>query len=117
MQELDKDLKPVYPESWNSNKTEWLSTSNIENVCSQFEDKYKDFMFIGAVPIDFDEKMNDNKCIVDDLCRFKVDKFIKSKKHKLGIIFNLDPHYKAGSHWVCMFADFKKGYIAFFDSY
>lgn len=116
MKILNKDLKPLYPESWNSNKNEWLSTSNIEKVCSQFEDKYKDFMFIGAVPIDFDDKVN-NKCVVDDLCKFNLTKFIKSKKHRLGIIFNLDPHYKDGSHWVCMYADFKKGYIVFFDSY
>lgn len=117
MNELNKDLKPVYPESWNSNRNEWLSTSNIENVCSQFEEKHNDFMFIGAVPIDFDDKLSNNKCVVNELCKFNVNNFIKSKKHKLGIVFNLDPHYKDGSHWVCMFADFKKGTIVFFDSY
>ena len=66
MNKLDKDLKPVYPDSWNSNKNEWLTTSNIENVCSQFEDKYKDFMFIGAVPIDFDDKISKNTCVVNE---------------------------------------------------
>ena len=24
---------------------------------------------------------------------------------KIGLIFNLDPHYKEGSHWVAMFID------------
>ena len=117
MNELDDDLKPVYPSSWNSNKNEWLSTSNIENVCNQFEDKYNDFMFLGAVPIDFDSKLQNNKCVANELCKFNVKNFIKSKKHRLGIVFNLDPHYKDGSHWVCMYADFKKGCIVYFDSY
>ena len=117
MNELDDDLKPVYPSSWNSNKNEWLSTSNIENVCNQFEDKYNDFMFLGAVPIDFDSKLANNKCVANELCKFNVKNFIKSKKHRLGIVFNLDPHYKDGSHWVCMYADFKKGCIVYFDSY
>ena len=79
MNKLDKDLKPVYPSSWNSNKNEWLSTSNIEKVCNQFEDKYNDFMFLGAVPIDFDTKLANNKCVVNDLCKFNVKNFIKSK--------------------------------------
>ena len=37
--------------------------------------------------------------------------------NKLGIIFNLDPHDKPGSHWVGMFIDLKKGHALFFDSY
>ena len=36
--------------------------------------------------------------------------------YKIGIIFNLDPHYKSGSHWVSLFIDIKKGKIFFFDS-
>ena len=117
MKELDDNLKPVYPESWNTNRTEWLSTSNIESVCEQFEKKYKEFMFIGAVPIDFDDKTYNNKCVVNDLCNFNVKKFIQSGKHKLGIIFNLDKHDEDGSHWVSLYADFKKGQIIYFDSY
>ena len=117
MKALDNDLKPVYPESWNSNKNEWLTTSNINNVCEQFEKKYPDFMFIGAVPIDFNDKISKSTCVVNELCKFRVDKFKQSKKHKLGVIFNLDPHYKDGSHWVALFADLQKGIIVYFDSY
>ena len=37
---------------------------------------------------------------------------------KLGVIFNLDPHDKPGSHWVSMYADFDKlNEIYYFDSY
>jgi Ulp1 family protease len=41
---------------------------------------------------------------------------IKKGKTKIGIIFNLDPHYLEGSHWISMFINVKKGYIFFFDS-
>lgn len=117
MNKLDSDLKPLYPESWNTNRLEWLSTSNIESVCEQFEKSHKDFMFIGAVPIDFNDTISNNTCVVNELCRFNLKHFLKSGKHKLGIVFNLDRHYESGSHWVAMYADFKKGKIIFFDSY
>jgi len=32
------------------------------------------------------------------------------------MIFNLDPHYKEGSHWVAMFLDLDKNFIFFLDS-
>ena len=41
---------------------------------------------------------------------------IKSGKTKIGMIFNTDPHYKPGQHWLSMFVDIKKGKIFFFDS-
>ena len=37
-------------------------------------------------------------------------------KRKIGIIFNTDPHYLDGSHWICMFIDTRKKYIFYFDS-
>ena len=116
MKELENDLKPVYPESWTSNKNEWLSTSNINSICSQFEDMNENFLFMGAIPIDFDSKVNGN-CVIRELCNISLQKLIKKKKHLLGIVFNLDEHYLPGSHWVSMFADFNKGKIYFFDSY
>lgn len=36
--------------------------------------------------------------------------------NKLGIVFNLDPHWKGGSHWVCMYCEFPNS-IEYFDSY
>jgi hypothetical protein len=38
-------------------------------------------------------------------------------KNKVGIIFNLDEHWKPGSHWVAMYGDLKKGEAYYFDSY
>ena len=35
----------------------------------------------------------------------------------MGIVFNLDPHDKPGSHWVSMYVDLNNGGIYYFDSY
>lgn len=92
-------------------KFEWLNTINIEKVVSQYEKKYIDFQFFGAVPIDFDT-FGDYP-----IAKLNYDKFVRSGKTKLGIVFNLDEHWQSGSHWVAMFADLSKGHIFFFDSY
>ena len=34
----------------------------------------------------------------------------------IGIIFNTDPHFKSGSHWIALFIDINKKFIYFFDS-
>lgn len=89
----------------------WLSTVDIYKVLEQYENKYPDFKFLGAVPIDFDD--------LDEL-GIKNINFNELKHHgktKIGIIFNLDEHYKSGSHWVAAYGDLKKGKIYFSDSY
>jgi len=92
-------------------KFTWLNTLNIDDVMKQYEEKYNDFKFLGAVPIDFDKLPEYG---IKDL-NFK--ELIDSGKTKIGIIFNTDPHYKSGQHWISMFADLAKGECYFFDSY
>jgi hypothetical protein len=90
---------------------QWLSTIDINKTLSQYENKYPDFAFLGAVPIDFNDL---------DYYPFKKLNFNEIKKegkNKLGVIFNLDEHYKSGSHWVSLFSDLEKGQIYFSDSY
>ena len=91
-------------------KFEWLNTIQINEVMKQYEYKYKDFKFYGAIPIDFDDlpflgikNINFNEIYPD--------------KKKLGFVFNLDEHWKSGSHWVSLYADLEKSEIYFFDSY
>jgi hypothetical protein len=118
---LDKTLKsntfaPKSPKSWIENPREWLSSVDIVKVMAQYEHTYKNFAFIGPSPIDFDTKKLFGTCVWEDLCNFNLNEHIKKKKNKLGIIFNLDPHFKGGSHWVCLFVDLKKKFIFYFDS-
>ena len=52
---------------------------------------------------------------IEEKRKFMID--IKKGKYKLGVIFNLDEHYKSGSHWVALYADLNKDQVYFFDSY
>uniref|UniRef100_A0A6C0IJD0 Ubiquitin-like protease family profile domain-containing protein n=1 Tax=viral metagenome TaxID=1070528 RepID=A0A6C0IJD0_9ZZZZ len=119
--DVDKDLAsytftPKSPKSWTKNPTEWLSSVDIENVMKQYERTYKCFDFIGPSPIDFDKRVMYGKCVWDELCNFNLKTHIKKGKNKIGIIFNTDPHYLNGSHWISLFINIKKGFIFFFDS-
>jgi len=94
-------------------KFTWLGTSNINHVMGQYETLYKHFKFLGALPIDFDD-ISDMLPI--NIKNLDYDKLYNNKIYQLGAVFNLDPHYKSGSHWVAMFADLKNGSVEFFDS-
>ena len=107
---------PSSPQSWEKNPTEWLTSLDIERVMKQYEKKYKSFEFIGPSPIDFDKHLLYNECVWEELCKFNLKKYIKQGKKKIGIIFNVDPHYKEGSHWISLFIDINKKFILFFDS-
>jgi hypothetical protein len=105
--ELEKfTLRPSGPEG----RFEWLNTVNINEVMEQYQKTHEDFLFLGAVPIDFEEinlpasKIDFADCEKDGITKF-------------GIVFNLDKHNQSGSHWTSMFADMKKGEVYYFDSY
>lgn len=114
--ELMESFAPESPEEWKKNPNEWLSSLDIINVMNQYEKKYKCFEFIGPSPIDYDTQIIYGECVWDELCKFNLRDQTKKKKTKIGIIFNLDPHYKGGSHWVSLFINIKKGTIFYFDS-
>ena len=114
---LNYTFAPEAPDSWKSNPQEWLSSLDILNIMKQYEKRYKCFDFLGPSPIDFDSHLLYGECVWEELCHFNLKDYIKNKKNKLGIIFNLDPHYKSGSHWVALFINIKKRKIYYFDSY
>ena len=106
--ELEKyTLRPSGPEG----RFEWLNTININEVMEQYEKIYKDFKFLGAVPIDFQE-IN-----LDGIANLDLDDYYNKNITKIGIIFNLDESWQSGSHWVASYGDIKKGQIYFYDSY
>lgn len=107
----DEDLfkntfRPIGPEG----RFDWLNTTQINEVMAQYEAKYPDFKFFGALPIDFDDLpfLNIRNIDFDNLSK---------KKKKLGFVFNLDEHWKSGSHWVALYSDLSKSQVYFFDSY
>jgi len=104
--ELNEAFKPDGP----AGQYDWLSTTEINECMERYMDVYPNFLFVGAVPID-----------IEDLSQFGVknldyDKLAKKGKTKIGIIFNLDEHYKSGSHWVSFFVDTANKRIYYSDS-
>ena len=106
---------PEKPTSWNLNKNEWLSDKDINDVVTQYEDAYKCFQFLGPSPIDYCEREG-NRYVSNEICKFSLKNMINQGKFKIGIIFNLDPHTKGGSHWVSLFINIKKKTIFYFNS-
>jgi len=116
-----ENLRPVQPASWKHNPDEWLDSNNIRDVMRQYEEARPDFKFLGPYPIDFaarDPYSKDKvKCLISEMCDLDIDGKDMEGKDYIGIIFNLDPHNKGGSHWVASFIDIPKKEFMYFDSY
>lgn len=119
----DKDIDvfvPEMPNKWNDNPREWLNTLNINDVLYQYEKAYPNFIYLGAVPIDFDKKLGFGECVINELCKINLKKLYNRGKTKIGIVFNTDPHNKPGQHWIAMYCDISNkstGNIYYWDSY
>ena len=104
---LTNTFRPEGP----TKKYEWLSTSDINDVVSQYQEKYQDFLFLGALPADFEELS------VLGINNLDFTELENNKKYKIGMIINLDVHTQGGSHWVALYTDLQKGQIYYFDSF
>lgn len=106
---IEDFFKPIQP--FKDGLNTWLSTRDINDVMHQYEKLHPEFLFLGAVPIDFEQLYN-------PVSNFDIrDKNIQNGKiKKIGMVFNTDPHDKGGTHWIAMFINVDKQYIKFFDS-
>ncbi|MEO0236784.1 MAG: Ulp1 family isopeptidase [candidate division WOR-3 bacterium] len=117
----DRSVQKYYKPPIPPRPHQWLSTSDIDNVLKQYEILFPNFIFMGTVPIDFDDIIREYRYI--DICRlYRGEKVSRSKPvriTKYGFVFNLDPHDQRGSHWVSMFLSLSSPhiFIGFFDSY
>jgi hypothetical protein len=114
---------PPQPKEWNDDPDAWLSNFDIIDVLRQYEASYPHFTFIGPSPIDYNTKLSGIRCVCPRLCRFNLENWLNHIEPergvavtKIGIIFNLDPHHKGGSHWVSMFVDLVDNFIFYFNS-
>ena len=105
--EFRNTFKPGIPKG----KHQWLSTDDIENVITQYEQVISGFKFLGAYPIDF------AKVYPETFARFDPFEYQREGIKKIGIVFNEDPSYKSGSHWVALFLNLPKKRAWYFDSY
>lgn len=115
-------LRPEQPAKWKEDPDMWLDSTNIENVMKQYEEAYPNFEFMGPFPIDFAapdpyDHSGKQQCLIKEICSLRVADSIKNGTQYIGIIYNLDPHFKNGSHWVANFIDIPKHRCYYFDSY
>jgi hypothetical protein len=118
-------LRPKRPAAWEKKPDTWLDNYNIEHVMRQYEEAFPWFEFAGVFPMDFSapdpyHKNGAPKCLHEQLCNMVLQDEYDKGKRGIGFIFNLDPHYKGGSHWVALYIDIKDikaPFIGYCDSY
>jgi hypothetical protein len=113
-------FRPDMPNEWKKKLDTWLTNEDIEKVLKQYEEVYKDFHFLGVVPIDFsapDIYGDKSRCLNDQFCHIKIQEERQKGTRIIGAVFNLDHHLKGGSHWVACAIDLKRNRIYYFDSY
>jgi hypothetical protein len=125
--ELRKEyLRPRRPKAWDSDPDMWLDNYNILHVMKQYQEAYSWFKFLGVFPIDFsapDPYKHDGtgaKCLYKETCDLNLKNEYNNGIRGIGMIFNLDPHFKGGSHWVGLYINLKnikKPFVGYFDSY
>jgi hypothetical protein len=103
---LDLTFRPKGP-----NKPRgWLSTTDIDKVMTQYESQNKNFKFLGAVPYDFEDLR------YLQTYNLNLDELKNQGITKIGMVINLDEHYKPGSHWVGLYSELNNKKIYYFDS-
>lgn len=119
-----RSLRPAAPEGWKADPDMWLDSNNIAAVLNQYEEAYPNFEFMGPFPIDFAApdpyKKGANgqqKCLMNEICELRVSQALQNGTSSVGIVYNLDPHYKSGSHWVANYIDIPNNKCYYFDSY
>jgi len=110
-------FRPEKPDAWEKNPRDWHDTLTIAAVMEQYEKAFPQFEFIGPVPMDFDAQLGMGRCVVGELCKLDLAAIRAAGDTHIGIVFNLDPHTKPGSHWVCAFIDLLRGAAYYYDSY
>jgi len=109
---LYNTLRPLGP----IKKTKWLSSSDINQIMVQYTFKYPEFIFFGALPIDFEEIELPVNYKTNIFCKTLCNMY-KAKIYKIGFVLNLDKHYQTGSHWIALYVNLKDKQIYFYDSY
>ena len=130
-------LRPPMPEAWKGDPDMWLDSNNIRDVMKQYEEARPDFKFLGPYPIDFaspdpyantpvgpiasmhgsSRQQKKDKCLIGEMCSLNLKAEAAAGKKHIGIVYNLDPHYKNGSHWIAQYINIPNKQCYYFDSY
>jgi hypothetical protein len=111
---LKESFRSKRPEIWREENYEtWLNEDDILNVMKQYEKKYKNFLFIGPIPLD----CGINNELYCQLTNFNINKLFKNGITKIGMIINTDYSNGTGIHWYSLMIDIEKRKITHFCSY
>lgn len=121
----NKYLRPRRPKVWDEDPDMWLDNFNIGAVMKQYQEAYPWFKFLGVFPIDFSapnpySKNGENQCLYKETCTLNLKAEYGKGVRGIGMVFNLDPHFKGGSHWVGLYinlTDITQPFVGYFDSY
>ena len=111
------NTKNIFRPQGTKGRRDWLTTIEINNVMTQYELKYPNFKFGGAIPRDIlriDYPLMNTKYNIRQL---ELDDFNIMKKNIIGYIYNLDESHQSGSHWVALYCNLDNCQVYFFDSY
>jgi hypothetical protein len=113
--------RPKAPKEWALDRSEWLSSEDIDAVEKNYVQLFPDYEYLGALPIDFDLKSDTGKCLISTLCSLNIKDLAAKGKHRIGVVMNTDPHDGPGQHWVAVFCDIRPELefprMTYFDSY
>jgi len=113
--------KPKAPSSWRTNPEEWLSSLDIDELERKFQQVFRQYYYVGTVPIDFGKHSKTGQCLVNSLCSLDIRNIYKKGFRQIGIVFNTDVSTGPGKHWIALFCDIRPELeyprITYFDSY
>ena len=116
-------LRPKRPKVWDDKPDTWLDNYNIMHVLQQYQEARPEFKFLGTFPIDFSAPnpyKTNQECLHKEICSLNLVEEYQKGIRGIGLIFNLDPHFKGGSHWVGLYINLqniKKPGCYYYDSY
>ena len=109
------------PKTWETNPEEWLSSVDIDKVEKEYTRLFKNYKYLGTLPIDFDKHSETGTCLIDSICSMNINDLYAKGKTQIGIVFNTDVNSGPGQHWISIFCDLRPELeyprFTYFDSY
>ena len=85
---------------------EWLTSVDIDRALAQYNSPaFREFRYVAVSPIDFDKRRwrGVGPCVTPQVCGLTLRALRAAGKKEFGVVFNLDPSTRGGSHWVALY--------------
>ena len=71
--------QPDAPKAWETNPEEWLSSVDIDKLEKEYMRVFKNYKYIGTLPIDFDKMSNTGSCLINSICSMNINDLYKKR--------------------------------------